>query len=66
MVRATMHGGPRDGEEVLMPWARIEFAFPRFEGGGLEGIEEDRYRLRGPWRGQEWAHFDYVAPASSA
>lgn len=57
-----MHGGPRNGETVSMPWARIEIGFPRFDAPGLEGIAEDKYRLRGPWRGQEWAHYDHVAP----
>lgn len=45
-----------------MPWARIEIGFPRFDAPGLEGIAEDKYRLRGPWRGQEWAHYDHVTP----
>jgi hypothetical protein len=60
MITATLHGGPRDGETVELPWARIEIPLPRFEGAGLEGIEEDLYKLRGPWRGQDWANYDYV------
>lgn len=59
MVRATMHGGPRDGETVDLPWARMEFAFPRFDSPGLDGIGEDLYRLRPPWRGGD-AEYDYV------
>lgn len=65
MVRATMHGGPRDGETVSMPWARLEFAFPRFDSPGPEGIGEDLYRLKGPWRGQATAHYVYVEPPES-
>lgn len=61
-----MHGGPRKGEVVDMPWARLEIDFPRFAAPGPEGIEKDTYRLRPPWRGQEWAHYDYVAPDPAA
>lgn len=66
MTTGMMHEGPHDGETVDMPWARLEISFFRFDSPGLEGIGEDTYRLRGPWRGQECAHYDYLEPGSSS
>jgi hypothetical protein len=63
MVTARLHGGPRNGETLEMPWARLEMSLPRWTDNFLEGVLEDLYRLRPPWRGQELAHYDYVDPA---
>lgn len=45
-----------------MPWPRYELELLRWVGDRFEQIVGDTYRLRPPWRGQQVAHFDYVAP----
>lgn len=54
MIIALLHGGPRNGETFHLPWATYDLHVPRAEEapGGT-------YRLRGPYRGQENAHYDY-------
>jgi hypothetical protein len=39
-------------------------SLPRWTDNFLEGVLEDLYRLRPPWRGQELAHYDFVDPAN--
>lgn len=56
-VTARLHGGPCDGEAVLMPWARIDLPMIRWEE---DVLITDMYRLRGPWRGQAIAHYEFV------
>lgn len=60
-VTATLHGGPRNGETFELPWARLELILPDWDSD-----REDLYRLRGPWRGQEWASYDFVSPVEAA
>jgi hypothetical protein len=62
---ARLHGGPRDGESVDLPWARLEMSLPRWTDNFLEGVAQDHYRLRPPWRGQELAHYDFIEPAEA-
>jgi hypothetical protein len=66
MVTGHLHGGPRDGETVEMPWARLEMSLPRWTDSFIEGVLEDQYLLRPPWRGQDLAHYDFVEPESAA
>jgi hypothetical protein len=60
MLIARLHGGPRDGETVNLPWARLEMSLPRWTDNFIEGVLVDQYRLRPPWRGQVLAHYDFV------
>lgn len=53
-VQGQLHGGPHDGETVLLPWARIVLPMARWEG---EAMITTDYRLDGPWRGQTIAHY---------
>jgi len=57
-VSAHLHDGPHDGEVVQMPWARVELPMVRWEGALMV---ESLYRLDGPWRGQDTAHYRHVA-----
>lgn len=60
-VTAYLHGGPRDGESIVLPWAMYDLHLPDWDKGVLDGVA-DLYRLRDPWRGQEAAHYRYVEP----
>lgn len=56
-VSGHLHDGPHDGETIPMPWARIEVPVGRWEG---EEWVVSVYKLDGPWRGQDTAHYRYV------
>jgi hypothetical protein len=58
-VQAQLHGGPHDGETVLMPWARLDLPMVAWL---QEDLVESLYRLSGPWRGQSVAHYQFVEP----
>ena len=62
-VTAHLHGGPRDGETVQLPWARIDLPLIRWED---DVMVTDAYRLNAPWRGQSTAHYSYIEPAEKA
>lgn len=58
-VHGHLHGGPHDGETVMMPWARVEV--PMLDWTDDEPVES-RYVLCGPWRGQDTAHYEWIDP----
>jgi hypothetical protein len=58
-VTAYLHGGPRDGETLQLPWALTRVQLIRWEDNMMV---EDLYHLVGPWRGQDTAHYRYAEP----
>jgi hypothetical protein len=62
-VQASLKGGPHDGEIVTMPWARSTIIMGRWRD--QEWVESS-YELRGPWRGQADARYEFVGPEELA
>jgi len=58
-VQAHLHGGPHDGETMMVPWARIDIPVLRWEG---DEAVVSQYRLSAPWRGQNTAEYRFVDP----
>lgn len=58
-VQGHLHGGPHDGETVLLPWARIEVPMVHWEG---DEMIVSKYRLAGLWLYQVDVPYSYVEP----
>lgn len=61
-VLCRLHGGPHDGDRMVLPWARLRIDLSLWEGPFITDCYLVGYRLRSRWNGGIEADYDFDDP----